>query len=491
MNKRLVVIDGFAILHRAYYAIPPLTNGKGEQINAVYGVVSILLKVIQDLKPTHLAFAFDRKEPTFRNKISKEYQSQRPEKDESLVSQIEITRKVIEAFGIPVYSLAGFEADDVIGTIARKATTASSLWTTEKEKAVDSSSLTVSEVVIVTGDRDILQLVTPRVKVYMPIQGLSKAKLFGEKEVLEKMGVKANQVDDYKALVGDQSDNYKGVPGIGPKTAEKLLVEYGTFENIYENINKISPQISEKLKKGEESGRESKKLATIVKDVPLDFNLADCEKWDIGRKEVIDEFRNLGFKTLLSRVMTLSGKDATPQNSRKNLSLGEVEKIVAKLAQKLEGKQYAIRGSASLFLQGIKLKVDDIDVVCDEETALLINDIFKDLITDTVKYSESDKFKSYFGKMILDGILIEIYGEWQINLNQNSKILPGQAGKSQKWSTKYTGEDGQVNIIDVEGEKVRVTKPEVELSCFAQMGRWNAYQIIKKSLEEKNQGVLF
>ena len=471
--NRLVLVDGFAILHRAYHAIPPLTNSKGQQINAVYGVVSILLKAIQDLKPTHIAFAFDREEPTFRNKMSESYQSQRPDKEENLVSQIDITRRVVESFGIPVYSTAGYEADDVIGTLAKFAT------------EIQNSKSKIGEVTIVTGDKDILQLVNNKIKVFMPVSGLSQGKLMGELEVLEKMGVKPSLIDDYKALVGDQSDNYKGVPGVGPKTAVKLLADYGSFEDIYKNIQKIPAPIADKLKAGEESGRLSKKLATIVKDVPIDFNLEDCKKWDIGRPEVISIFHELGFKTLLNRVLTLSGKDATPENTYNNLKLEEVKRIVIKLSEKLSGSTYAIRGTTSLVLQGIDMKVDDIDIICDSQTALRFNELFKEEITDTIKYSESDKYKSYFGKMILDGILVEIMGELQINTSKNVE------GKSKSWSNVYDGSDDEVNIISIDGVNIRVTRLEVELAMFSQMGRWNAYQKIKRQVEEKNQGTLF
>src|SRR3989304_9696302 len=179
--SKLVLIDGNAILHRAFHALPPLTTKSGEPINAVYGLVSMLLRVIQDLTPTHIAICFDEKAPTFRHKEFAAYQAQRPTMADELSSQFEKARKVVEAFGIPAYSKAGYEADDVLGTLAEGS----------KE-----------DVVIVTGDRDILQLVNDKVKVYLPIVGLSSATLMGEEEVKEKLGVAPKQVPDYKALVG-------------------------------------------------------------------------------------------------------------------------------------------------------------------------------------------------------------------------------------------------------------------------------------------------
>ena len=288
---KLVLIDGNAILHRAFHALPPLTTKRGEPINAVYGLISMLLRVIQDLKPTHIAVCFDTPEPTFRNKVFKEYQAQRPQTLNELITQFEKARRVVKAFGIPYYEKPGYEADDVIGTIANKV----------KE-----------DVVIVTGDRDILQLVTPRIKVYMPVIGMSEGKLMGEGEVLTKMGVKASLIDDYKALVGDPSDNYSGVPGIGPKTAIKLLEEFGTLDEIYKNVDKITPKVAKLLKEGRKQSKISKKLATIVKDVPLNIKIEDCAAWDVDSKVVLDLFAEYGFKTLTERVKKV-GKELDQQ----------------------------------------------------------------------------------------------------------------------------------------------------------------------------------
>src|SRR4030043_1697505 len=247
--RKLVLIDGNAILHRAYHALPPLTAKSGEPINAVYGLVSMLLRVIQDLNPTHIAVCFDTPEPTFRNKIFKDYQAQRPQTMDELISQFAKARRVIKAFNIPYFEKSGFEADDLIGTISQKV----------KE-----------DVVIVTGDKDILQLVTKRIKVYMPVSGMSQGKLMGEEEVLEKMGVKASLIDDYKGLVGDPSDNYPGVPGVGPKTAAELLGKYRTIAGVYKNLGKLPESQARKLTEGAEMAELSRKLAKIVTDAPVE-----------------------------------------------------------------------------------------------------------------------------------------------------------------------------------------------------------------------------
>jgi len=281
---KLVLIDGNAILHRAYHALPPLTTRKGEPINAVYGFVTMLLRVISDLEPVYLVVAFDEKGPTFRNEMDEDYQAHRPEADEELVGQFGKAREVVGAFGIPFFSIEGYEADDVIGTIVKRVE---------------------NEIVIVTGDKDIMQLVNKRVKLYMPRRGLSGTALVGVDEVKEKVGVEPGQIVDYKALVGDPSDNYKGVAGIGPKTATMLLKKYMTFERIYESLEEISPSVRNRLVEGRGSGELSRKLARIMTDVPIEFNIEDAGKWRVDCPEIVALFEEWGFGTLLSRIRKL------------------------------------------------------------------------------------------------------------------------------------------------------------------------------------------
>jgi DNA polymerase-1 len=290
---KLVLIDGHAILHRAYHALPPLTNRKGQQVNAVYGFTSMLLKVVSDLKPTHLAVCFDRPEPTFRKEKFAAYQSNRPETDKELVSQFEVAKEVARAMNIPVLEKVGFEADDLLGTIATQA---------KKDK--------LEEVVIVTGDRDILQLVNDeeKIEVFMPSRGLSEGKLYKEKDAHERMGVPARLIPDYKALVGDPSDNYPGVAGIGPKTAEKLLEKYDGIDHLYKHLADIEPKVKEKLVKNKDLAILSHNLATIVRDVPIEFEIDKMSKWSVVNPKILEFFDDLGFKSLTKRVEELDRK---------------------------------------------------------------------------------------------------------------------------------------------------------------------------------------
>ena len=292
MDSKLVIFDGNAIMHRAFHAIPPLTTKDGEAINALYGLVSILINIVENLKPTHIIFCFDEKEPTFRNKLLPTYQSQRPETPSELIPQFKMAREFLKSVNIPIYSKSGFEADDVIGTLCSLITNHQSL---------------ITETIVVTGDRDILQLVDDKknIKLFMPIGGLANGKIFAEKETVERLGVMPAQIPDYKALVGDPSDNYFGINGIGPKTASALLSKYKTLIGIYEHMKDIPEKLKAKLISGKESAYLSYKLATIVRDVPIKLDIKSSDKWNLVSENVLKLFEQYGFKTLTARIKAL------------------------------------------------------------------------------------------------------------------------------------------------------------------------------------------
>ncbi len=476
---KLVVFDGNAVLHRAYHALPPLKTKQGEPINAVYGMISMLIRVLSEFKPTHVAFAFDRQEQTFRNKLFSAYQAQRPEVEDNLASQFSKARDVLSAMSVPFYDKAGYEADDVIGTLAKKA----------------SSKM---EVVIVTGDRDQFQLVNKKVKVFMPAGGLTGGKLFGEAEVIEKMGVAPNLIVDYKGLVGDPSDNYPGVVGIGPKTATVLLQKFGSFPGIYKNLNKIGGRVQEKLTHGKKQGELSFKIAKIVEDGPFDFDFDAMAKWQIASPQAVELFTHYGFKTLTQRTIDYQngsqeigrqilkvGTGKLKSEFKKNITKKDIQRVALEIAKRLRGKQWAVRGTASMVLQELDMGVDDVDILCDKEAALAINKLFAKELVQKVDYSVSDIFKSYFGKFTLSGILVEVMGEWQIKLAENSKKGPAE------WSPKYSAQKSEVAKLSISGVTVPVTKLEFELTCSAQMGRWSEYHKIKKQITEKSQQKLF
>ncbi len=298
MINRLVLIDGHAILHRAFHALPPtLTNKDGSSTNAIYGFMTMLLRVLDDLKPTHLAVCFDLPQPTFRQQAYTGYQAKRPEMIGNLKDQIPLVHELLDALKIPYFEVAGYEADDCIGTISNLKFQISNF-----------------EVVIVTGDRDMLQSINDHVKVYVPIRGLSETKTYDEAAVVEEFGVTPSQWPDVKALKGDASDNYPGVPGIGPKTAQSLITKYKTLENLYAHLGDLDKNVAQKLAEGAESAGLGKKLAVIVTDVPLKFDLEAAAVSKIDWQSGVDYMRkSLGFKTISDRVEKIYLHKEDPQ----------------------------------------------------------------------------------------------------------------------------------------------------------------------------------
>lgn len=310
-GKRLVLIDGHAILHRAYHALPPLTNKAGLQTNAVYGFVAMLLRILADLKPTHLAVAFDLPQPTFRQQQYTAYQAKRPEMGEELKDQVKLIHELLDALRIPYYEVGGYEADDVIGSLALQATenyelSIKNYAKNEKMKKHNSRFIIHNsdyEVIIVTGDRDMLQLVNDKVKVCVPVKGLSQTKIVDRQKMFDEFGITPSQWVDVKALKGDPSDNYSGVRGIGPKTAQELIARFGSLENLYGKLGELDPRTAQKLAEGAEDAGLAQKLAKIVCDVPIRLDLSRANVQNIHWSEGVGYMKEkLGFKSLVARV---------------------------------------------------------------------------------------------------------------------------------------------------------------------------------------------
>lgn len=287
-----VVIDSNALIHRAFHALPPLTNSAGEMTNAVYGFTAILLKTIRDLKPTYIAATFDRKEKTFRHESYDQYKAQRAAAPDELYAQIPLVKDVLTAFNIPIFELAGYEADDLIGTIV----------------AIIRRQHPKIDIVIVTGDKDALQLVDEHTRVLLPHKGVSETLLYDSPLVQAKFGgLTPQQIIDYKALSGDPSDNIPGVRGIGPKGATDLLLEFGTLENIYTQLTNesIKPRLRELLETEREMAFLSQKLATIDCAAPVELDLERCRLHNFDKPTVVSLFQKFEFKRLLSQIQSI------------------------------------------------------------------------------------------------------------------------------------------------------------------------------------------
>lgn len=330
--KRLVLVDGNALLHRAYHATPPLSTSKGELVNAVYGFTSMLLRSINELTPDFIGIAWDEKGPTFRHQQYTQYKATRGPADESLSLQYERVYEVVKALNIPEFRLSGFEADDLIGTLTKQAI--------KKEKNL--------EVIILTGDRDIMQLIEKRVKVLMPKKTLQDVGLYGVEEFVLRFGFEPKQLIDYKALAGDASDNIPGVLGIGDVSATKLIQQFGSVEKIYrrENLKTLPERMQKLLAEGAESAVMSKKLATLDNEAPIKLNLVKCRVADFDYQKAKKLFEELEFRSLIARLPgasdrsqpftsslisgTLAGVKAA--NNTTDLDL-EVEKVLQKMSK--------------------------------------------------------------------------------------------------------------------------------------------------------------
>ncbi|PDM41591.1 MULTISPECIES: DNA polymerase I [unclassified Geobacillus] len=294
MKKKLVLIDGNSIAYRAFFALPLLHNDKGIHTNAVYGFTMMLMKILEEEKPTHMLVAFDAGKTTFRHKTFEEYKGGRQQTPPELSEQFPLLRELLDAYRIRFYELENYEADDIIGTLCTKA---------EKEGF---------EVKVISGDRDLTQLASDHVTVDITKKGITDVESYTPETVQEKYGLTPEQIIDLKGLMGDKSDNIPGVPGIGEKTALKLLKEFGTIENILDSIEQVSGnKLRENLAKYRDIALMSKQLATILRDAPVDLSLEDIEYNGYDVDKVIALFKELGFNSLLEKMAAPQGEEET------------------------------------------------------------------------------------------------------------------------------------------------------------------------------------
>lgn len=305
MNKeRLLILDSNSLLNRAFYALPDLMTTEGIHTNAIYGFVNMLLKMKEEINPDYIVAAFDRKAPTFRHEEYKDYKAGRKKMPDELAQQFPIVKELLSALAINIFEIDGFEADDLIGTLSVFA----------EEKGI--------EVYIVTGDKDALQLATDNVKVVITKKGITEKEIYDKNRMIEEFGVTPREFIDVKGLMGDSSDNIPGVPGIGEKTAFKLIKEYKSIESVLENIENIrGKKLKENLHEYSEQAIFSKKLATIICNVPIEISLEEIKsKEDYDINKVRDMFQKLEFKSLINKVGKSNEKETEEEKvSYKNI----------------------------------------------------------------------------------------------------------------------------------------------------------------------------
>ena len=306
--ERLLILDSNSLLNRAFYAIPPLTNSEGIHTNAVYGFTNMLFKMKEEIKPDYIVAAFDRKAPTFRHKEYEDYKAGRKKMPPELGEQFPLVKEVLNLLAVNIYEIDGFEADDIIGTLAQFA---------EKNGI---------EVFIVTGDRDALQLASDNIKVVITKKGVTETAVYNKEAFIEEFGVTPTQYIDVKGLMGDKSDNIPGVPGVGEKTAFKLISTYGSMEGVLSHIDEISgKKLKENLETYSEQAIFSKKLATIMTEVPIEFDLEDIKSQENYNKEELKKlFFKLGMKSLLAK---LPGDDLEGEEEVAKIEINEVTTI--------------------------------------------------------------------------------------------------------------------------------------------------------------------
>ncbi|MBT3249611.1 MAG: hypothetical protein HN846_00655 [Candidatus Pacebacteria bacterium] len=285
-HDTLMLVDAHAIIYRAYYSFPPtLTTPEGMLVNAAFGFARILLVALRDMSPTHLAVSFDHPKPTFRHQEFKEYKAHREKMPDDLIPQIGLTKEIVEKLNIPKFEMAGYEADDLIGTL---------------------SNQSPIKTVIVTGDQDMFQLVNDKIHVWLPPRGKHPADEYDQEKVSQKIKVRPDQVIDMKALMGDSSDNIPGIRGIGPKSAVNLLDRFETLDGVYEAVAEyeqhsdiLKGALLKKLQEGKESAYLSQKLAAIDQNVPISLDLDSCKVTGYDKEEAVKLFQDLEFRSLI------------------------------------------------------------------------------------------------------------------------------------------------------------------------------------------------
>ncbi len=307
MTDRIIILDGHSLMHRAFHAIRSLTSPSGQLTNAVFGFTSMLLKACAELQPRYAVAAFDTSAPTFRHIESADYKATRQPAAEGLHEQFPLAYQVLDALNIPIYRLDGFEADDLVGTLSKEAARRG------------------LEAIIISGDLDMLQLVGPRVKVLAPRQGVSDTVLYDEEAVRERYGLKPDQLVDFKALRGDVSDNIPGVPGIGEKTAARLLRDFGSLDELYAHLDQVPPKLREPLERFRDQVYQSRRLATIVTDLPVQLELERAELRSYDRARLLSTFHELGFRSLLDRLPSVLGAGAGSEREQASAQLSLFE----------------------------------------------------------------------------------------------------------------------------------------------------------------------
>ena len=391
-----MLLDGYGLVYRGYFALPPLTTSRGDLVNGVFGFASIVLRGLQDLQPDYLAVSFDLPGPTFRHEQYAEYKATRTRMPDDLRDQFPKVREVVKALRIPVYEMQGYEADDVIGTITRDLDSRDDLETT-----------------IVTVDLDMLQLVTPRVRLMTTRSGVENTVMYDVAKIDERFGLRPDQMIDYKALKGDPTDNIPGVPGVGEKTAAKLIREFGSLDSLLSRLDEVTPaKLGDKLREHRDQILMGRDLSTIVRDLPIQIDLEAARLGDYDRDTVVRLFREYEFRTLIERLPPMSGESAE-QRTESLRSVAESGYVpAARVAGRPEGWGTG-RAPARQESGELQLRLD-FDAIAGRaaqratDTADGANGSSRSSAAATVQFQPTDDLPSALASAIIDPGRIEV-----------------------------------------------------------------------------------
>lgn len=476
--SKIVLIDGHSILNRAYYGVPALSNSEGLPTNAVYGFLNIMFRILEEEKPEYLVVAFDVKAPTFRHEIYKEYKGTRKPMPEELRQQVPVMKEVLQAMGIKIMEKPGLEADDILGTLAKRS---------EKEGM---------EVSLISGDRDLLQIATEHIKIRIPKTKSGKTEIedYYAADVEAKYQVNPIQFIDLKALMGDTADNIPGVPKVGEKTATELMLQFGSLDGIYEHVEEITKKaIRESLIANKELADLSKVLATINVNGELEFAYEDAKIGDFYTEEAYIQFKRLGFKNMLSRFEKNTVNNQQTEFFEMVTEFARAEEIFSRCVQ-LKNEEYIAfdiieDGDANEDFIGISLALGEQEIYFIKAEGFLTKEYLvaklaqiaqtMSLVTFDIKkkyaYVQKEQTERLFDVLIAAYLLNPLKNDYEPEDIANEYLgimIPGRTQLFGKMSLKKAAEEKSEELF--------------HYACFLAYVEWMAAPVLKKKLEETN-----
>ncbi|WP_434797299.1 DNA polymerase I [Terrisporobacter vanillatitrophus] len=483
MDKRLIIIDGNSIINRAFYALPDMSNSEGLKTNAIYGFTRMLFKIIDDYKPTHISVAFDKKAPTFRHKEFADYKAGRKKMPDELGQQLEPLKELLDTFNIHRMEMSGYEADDLIGTVS---------------KMGEDNDF---KVYIVTGDKDAIQLASNKTTTLITKKGVGEVEEYNYDSVIERYEMTPTQFIDLKGLMGDKSDNIPGVPGIGEKTGIKLIKEFSSVENLIENTDKLKGSVKQKIEENKEQAVFSKKLATIIRDVPIEVSLDELSFGDYDKNTVIEEFKKFGFNTLIKQVLSMDGgseESAVEEKIELNINhLDNLEEFKKELEKtnKLFIKTVKKAGNIldkNILYVFVSSNGNDIYYLNGEELEL-IKDIISNEEIKKIGYNLKDDylaFKPY--NMEMNNIFFDIaIGEYLIDSKSSTSYECSDI--AMKYLTKKVKSEEEILGKGAKAKKFQDLDMEELSTYFGEMINivYNVYPIMEKTFKDMEMEYLF